>query len=88
MFGSASNASATLTPAAGQSCSGQTGSGGNGGAGDTDAVNGVGRTGADAVGGGGGGGRGRIRINLPVGVTFSPVGDTSGVLSVGALSTN
>lgn len=74
-------------PAAGQMCSGQTGSGGNGAAGMSAAMNGEGKSGDDSVGGGGGGGLGRIRINLAAGATFSPAGQTSGALSVGAVST-
>lgn len=76
---------AAATP--GQVCSGQTGNGGNGGGGTANATNGVNKTGADAVGGGGGGGKGRIRINVAVGTTFSPTGDVSGVMTVGALGT-
>ena len=87
VFGAAAAGLDSTTPAAGQTCAGQTGSGGNGAAGATGATPGASKTGLDAVGGGGGGGLGRVRVNLPVGSVFSPPGVVSAVKTLGALST-
>ncbi|MDX2093251.1 MAG: hypothetical protein SFX73_35740 [Kofleriaceae bacterium] len=84
--GSAQNGLLSPTqPASGQSCSGQTGDGGDGAVGALAAQNGEDESGDNSVGGGGGGGLGRVRVNLPVGATFSAT--ISGVQSVGVLST-
>ena len=74
-------------PAAGQTCAGDTGSGGAGAAASIPALNGANGTGANPVGGGGGGGAGRIRVNLPPGVAFAPVGKVSPPSSAGVLGT-
>ncbi len=75
----------TATPAAGQKCSGDTGSGGDGAAGTTAAASGTNGSGSNPVGGGGGGGAGRIRVNLPLSVPFAPAGVVSPAGTVGAL---
>ncbi len=49
--------------------------------------NGFNGSGDSAIGGGGGGGLGRIRVNLPVGSTFSPAGVVSPAATAGALGT-
>lgn len=77
----------SVTPAAGQTCNGDTGSGGNGAAGTTAAVSGANGTGSNPVGGGGGGGAGRIRVNMPLSVPFTPAGVVSPASTVGALGT-
>lgn len=77
---------ASSQPALGATCSTQNkyGSGGNG-ATSVAAIDGVLSTSAVRAGGGGGGGSGRIRINLPVGSSFTPQGDVSPAASVGVL---
>jgi hypothetical protein len=87
VMGSGQSGLNSTTPAAGQTCSNQTGSGGNGAAGATAAQNGGNTSGDNAVGGGAGGGQGRIRVNLKAGTTFSPTGTVSGVESAGAVGT-
>lgn len=88
-FGSGSNGTNGTTPASGANCSLPYGDGGNGGAGTTSASggNGVNGTGDTAHGGGGGGGVGRIRVNLPIGSTFSPNGVVSPAATAGSLGT-
>lgn len=85
--GSAQNGQRSTSVASGETCTGDTGSGGNGAAGATAAQNGANGLNDDPVGGGGGGGMGRIRVNLPLGTSFSPAGSVSGVLSAGTLQT-
>lgn len=85
VFGSASGGTNNATPAPGQTCGGDTGSGGNGSAGGVAAQNGGNGLNDDPVGGGGGGGAGRIRVNLPLGTSFTPMGVVSGASSAGSL---
>lgn len=82
--GSAQGGQRSAMPAMGQSCSGNNGSGGNGAAAAIGALNGAPGSGSFPVGGGGGG-AGRIRINVPLGSTFSPVGVVSPAATVGTL---
>jgi hypothetical protein len=74
------------TPAAPQTCGGDTGNGGAGAAGLTAATRGGNGLNDDPVGGGGGGGVGRIRINLPLGKTFTPAGVISPPHTAGTLA--
>jgi hypothetical protein len=85
--GGAGNGQRSTDVALGQTCGGDTGNGGNGAAGTTAAQNGANGLNDDPVGGGGGGGMGRIRVNLPLGTSFSPAGAISGSLSAGTLQT-
>lgn len=75
------------TPAAGQTCAGDTGSGGNGAAAGIAAQNGSPGLNDDPVGGGGGGGAGRIRVNMPLSETFAPAGTISPASTLGVLGT-
>lgn len=84
--GSGSAGLFSAMPAPGQTCAGDTGSGGDGAAGATAAQPGGNGLNDDPVGGGGGGGLGRIRVNLPLGTTFTPAGVVSGASSAGALA--
>jgi hypothetical protein len=86
VFGSASGGLLSDQAAPGQDCGGgATGNGGNGAAGALPALNGGNGTGNVPVGGGGGGGAGRIRINLPIGSTFTPAGVVSPAPTLGTL---
>ncbi len=87
VFGSAQSGQRSTSAASGQTCGADTGSGGNGAATGIAAQNGANGLNDDPVGGGGGGGMGRIRVNLPLGTTFTPGGSVSGVLSQGTLQT-
>ena len=85
VFGSSQSGQRSATPAAAQTCGGDTGAGGNGAAAAIAALNGAAGSGDDPVGGGGGGGAGRIRVNLPLGATFTPAGVVSPAASLGTL---